>query len=399
VKRRVAGLAIVIQFTATLAGAQEPEATTRSAVIEQEQAQKAKELHPYVPNKAERYVNYAETVLTTGLNIHPFFESAYSGGGFTLGAGYRKYTGAYENVDVRGSITPSGYKRIETEFIAPRLFDRRGFLSVIGGWREATEVGYYGSGMSNSVEDQANYGFKQPYASATLDFRPGRRGLLLRGAVEATEWQQTPGSGSAPSVEDVYTTETLPGLGASVAYLHSTAALALDTRPAAGYARRGGYYGVTFHSFADPDAAFGFSQVDYEVLQHVPLVRDAWVLSFRGHVSTTTTGSGGAIPFFMLPSVGGGSSLRGFSSWRFRDRNSLLLQAEWRVMVNRFLDMALFSDAGKVTAHSSDLSLADLKADVGVGFRFHGPTATPLRVELAKSAEGFRIVWAASAVF
>lgn len=32
----------------------------------------------------------------------------------------------------------------------------------------------------------------------------------------------------------------------------------------------------------------------------------------------------------MLPSVGGGSSLRGFASWRFRDRNSLLLQAEWR---------------------------------------------------------------------
>ena len=52
----------------------------------------------------------------------------------------------------------------------------------------------------------------------------------------------------------------------------------------------------------------------------------------------------------MLPSVGGGSSLRGFSSWRFRDSNSLLLQAEWRIMVNRFLDTAFFYDAGKVAA-------------------------------------------------
>ena len=49
---------------------------------------------------------------------------------------------------------------------------------------------------------------------------------------------------------------------------------------------------------------------------------------------------GQEIPFFMLPALGGGSSLRGFTSWRFRDRNSLLLQAEWRVIVNRFLDMA-----------------------------------------------------------
>ena len=42
----------------------------------------------------------------------------------------------------------------------------------------------------------------------------------------------------------------------------------------------------------------------------------------------------------MMPSLGGGSSLRGYASWRFRDMNSLLLQAEWRVLVNSFFDMA-----------------------------------------------------------
>ena len=90
--------------------------------------------------------------------------------------------------------------------------------------------------------------------------------------------------------------------------------------------------------------------VDYEAIQHVPLLREAWVLSFRGLVETTSLKNDQQIPFFMLPALGGGSDLRAFSSWRFRDRNSLLLQAEWRVMVNRFLDMAVFYDAGKVTA-------------------------------------------------
>ena len=63
----------------------------------------------------------------------------------------------------------------------------------------------------------------------------------------------------------------------------------------------------------------------------------------------------------MLPALGGGSSLRGFSSWRFRDLNSLLLQAEWRVLANRFLDMALFYDAGRVSARRSDLRVGPLE--------------------------------------
>ena len=27
---------------------------------------------------------------------------------------------------------------------------------------------------------------------------------------------------------------------------------------------------------------YGFKQLDYEAIQHVPLLREAWVLSFRG---------------------------------------------------------------------------------------------------------------------
>jgi outer membrane protein assembly factor BamA len=175
--------------------------------------------------------------------------------------------------------------------------------------------------------------------------------------------------------------------------------LGVDSRSSPGYARRGGFYGVTFHDFADSDNQYGFKQTDYEALHHIPVLRDAWVFSFRGAVSTTGTKSGEQIPFFMLPSAGGGSSLRGYSSWRFRDRNSMELQAEWRVIVNRFIDTAVFYDTGKVTAHARDLDFNGLKHDYGLGFRFHGPLATPLRIDFAKGNEGFTIVWAASAVF
>jgi hypothetical protein len=87
-------------------------------------------------------------VLERGPRFHPYFINSYAGGGFTLGAGHMSYLGPHNTLDVRASFTPSGYKRLEAEFIAPQLLDRRASLSLIGGWREATRVGYYGTGMA-----------------------------------------------------------------------------------------------------------------------------------------------------------------------------------------------------------------------------------------------------------
>jgi outer membrane protein assembly factor BamA len=188
-------------------------------------------------------------------------------------------------------------------------------------------------------------------------------------------------------------------LESTITYIHSQGMAAIDTRPAPGYARRGGFYGVTFRDFTDTGGDYGFKQIDYDAIHHIPVLRESWVLSLHAGVSTTGTKSGQQIPFFMLPSAGGGSSLRGYNSWRFRDRNSLLLQAEWRVIVNRFFDSALFYDAGKVTAHTRDLDLSGLKDDYGIGFRFHSPLATPLRIDFAKSGEGLSIVFSSSASF
>lgn len=364
-------------------------------------AEKARQVRPYQPGKAEELIDRAEDLLLSGrLRWHPFFDSAYSGGGFTMGAGYRRHVSAYNTVDVRGSITFSGYKRIEAEFLAPRLFDRRGVLSVIGGWREATEVGFYGTGTAaTSKDDRVNYSFQQPYASAQLQVRPTRGPFVVGGGLEYSKWDQGPGGGTVPSVDEEYTPEELPGLGASPVYLQVHGSAGLDWRMSPGYARRGGAYGVTVRDFVNHNGDFSFTRVDYDVVQHVPILRDAWVLSLHGRVETTYTGDAETVPFFMLPALGGGSTLRGFASWRFRDRHSILLQAEWRVLANRFLDMAVFYDAGKVTSRRGDLDLEGLKDDYGIGFRFHGPAATPLRIELAKSNEGLVLVFSSKAPF
>lgn len=373
---------------------------SRQAAIEEQQAKKDTALHPYTPNKAEKIFQRVDTILEGGtLRWHPFLEPAYSGGGFTLGVGHATYVSGYNYIDVRGSYSITGYKRAEVEFVAPRLFNRRGHLSAVGGWREATQVGFYGFGTNSDVDDRTNYLFRQPYANALLTLFPARKILMLRGGAEFTQWDQRPGEGTFPSVETKYTPATLPGLGAKVTYLHTRGTVGIDWRTSEGYTRRGGFYGVTLHDYSDRDDQFGFRMVEYEAIQHVPLLREAWVLSFRARAQTVDEKNGQQAPFFMLPSLGGGSTLRAFSSWRFRDENSLLLQGEWRIMVNRYLDLAFFYDAGKVAPRRKDLDLDNLKDDFGVGLRFHGPFATPVRIELARSREGLGFVFSSSAAF
>jgi surface antigen Omp85-like protein len=381
--------------------AQSAPASSRQGAIEEEQAAKATKLRPYTSGKVERIFRRIDTVLEGGtLRWHPFLDSAYNGGGFTLGVGHATYVSGYNYVDLRGSYSIMDYKRAEAEFVAPRLFDRRARLSVIGGWREATQVGFYGTGPDTSLDDRTNYLFQRPYGSALFTIFPARKILMLRGGVEFTQWSQKPGEGSYPSVEERYTPATLPGLGAKVNYVHTQGTVGLDWRTSPEYSRRGAFLGATLHDYKDGDQQFGFQMAEYEGIAHVPILRESWVLSFRGRVQTTFDKGEQQIPFFMLPALGGGSTLRAYSSWRFRDQNSLLLQGEWRIMVNRYLDLAFFYDAGKVAARRSDLDFDGLKDDYGVGLRFHGPLATPLRIELASGREArLNLIFSTSAAF
>lgn len=379
--------------------AQTPE-PSRRGLIEQAQADKVKDLHPYPVTTGERIMNKVEDITVNGgLHWHPYFESAYKGGGLALGLGYMHHVSPYNLLDVRGSYSLRNYKRAEVEFMAPRIFQRRGTLSLLGGFRETTQVDFFGTGNDTSRDNRTNFGFQWTYASATMSIFPTRKLFMLRGGVEVAEWKEQSGEGSSPSVDAIFNPTSLPGIDSRITYLHTQGTVGLDWRPSAGYARRGGFYGVTLHDYKDNDETFGFQEVDYEVVQHIPILRETWALSLRGFAQTTFLKGDQEIPYFLLPSLGGGDNLRGYGSFRFRDRNSLLLQGEWRIMVNRYLDTAFFYDAGKVAALTKDLDLKGLKHDYGFGVRFHGPISTPLRIDLARGDEGLFLVFGTSAAF
>ena len=330
-------------------GDQAAPAGTRQALIEQEQAAKVPTLHPYVPNKAEKIFDRVDTILQGGtLRWHPFFDSAYSGGGFTLGIGHVNYLGGYNTLDVRGSYTISDYKRVEAEFIAPSLFHRRGALSILGGWREATQVGFYGVGK-DTRRTTGELLFQQPYASALLTVRPTRRLLMLRGGSRTRSGSRSrvkarPRRSRGLHAGDAARARRDDHLPAHAG--HGRARLAHITRLRATrrLLRR---HGSRLH---DSDEAFGFQQVDYEVIQHIPdPARDVGALVPRPRPDRRIDKAIRRSRSSCCPRSAAAHPAR-LRSWRSATSNSLLLQAEWRIMVNRYLDTALFYDAGKVAA-------------------------------------------------
>lgn len=371
---------------------------TRVADIAAEQARKAAELKPYVPSGAERWATALHhDFLTDPSGLYPFFGSVYSGGGFTLGAGYRQFYGDRTHWDLKGLYSLKNYKLFELSTDSWKhsggLFD----LHARVGWRDATQVAYFGLGMT-TPNDNANFRLKQTYVGGDLQMRPAR---IARVGVSVAydDYDLGSGKGDEPSIEQIFTPETAPGLGANPKYVHSSVSGGLDWRPSPGYARRGGLYEVTYHDYHDINETYSFDRVDGEVVQHLPILVETWVVSLHGLVQTTLHDDD-IVPYFLMPTLGGGSTLRAYSSGRYRDRHSLLMSGELRWMPNRTaLDVAIFYDLGKVASHWDGLSLDGLKSDVGIGVRFHTPLATPLRIELAHGREGLNLVFSGGAAF
>ena len=396
---RWVGFVVCLGVSGVLIPAPARAQTSRASETADAQAKKASQLRPYTPNKAEQVITRIEKIPLDPPPVLPTFDSVYSGGGFTPGAVFRRMYGDRSFFAVRGLYSLTQYKLIEAATVSPGHAGGRVDLGARVGWRDATQVGYYGLGIESVESARANYRFKQTYVEGGATFRP-HAWTVLEGRVAYEDYQLESGKGSAPSIETVYTPETAPGLGASPAFVHTTSRAGIDTRFAPAYTRTGGYYGVELHNYLDTNDTFTFNRFDAHAIHHIPVLRENWVIALRGRFQTTLGGDEDLVPYFLLPSLGGGSSLRAYSSWRFRDRDSALASIEWRWIPSRLgLDMAIFYDTGTMADHPTGLRFADRVSDWGFGARFHAPRATVLRIEMAKGKEGWQLVFASSAPF
>jgi hypothetical protein len=377
-----------IVLAALVAAAPAAAQESRADEIARMQAEKSKQLKPNTASGMEKTLDWLEGYFTDPNTVYLTFGGLYPSGGFAPGVAVRRAFG-HARLNFGGAYSMRNYKLAHASLNFPELAGDKLEIGTRVRWTDATQVPFYGVGNESVKDDRVSYGLRALEAGATLAIKPVRW-FRIGGGFAARRIEDREGVGKHPSIETFPISP--PGLVFDeTRYTQATAFTAIDWRESAGYTRRGGLYSVGWNDFMDADDRFGFRRVDIDLQQFVPLLKEHWVLAFRGLVQTTDVEAGQVVPYYLLPSLGGADRHRGYSDFRFLDRNMLLVSGEYRWLPSRVIDMALFVDAGKVTADRSDLDFDGLKTAYGIGFRIHGPTFTPLRIDVAHGKEGVRV--------
>lgn len=234
-----------------------------------------------------------------------------------------------------------------------------------GRYRIVGEAGYIKFpttfwGIGNDAPDEA----EEDYTPRSVNiFVEGQRqlfpgwyfGLLGKAAYRALSVVQDSGLldlGLVPGAED----GRVIGLGASVAR---------DTRSSTVYPRSGSYHqlrGTVNSGFFGSNHDYGLVELDLR----------KYVSAFGGHVlAFRALGQAvmGTAPFDLLPQLGGDALQRGYFGGRFRDKDLVAFQAEYRLPVWWRFGAVGFASAGQVAPRLGDFEFDRFKPAAGLGLR------------------------------
>ena len=370
-----AAAAVVTLVPAVPALAQE----TREEQLAARQAEKATRLRPYEPEHLEKRFETLGSILSPReRRFYPFIGSAFDGGGLAVGPGYRTRFADSGVIDAHAAWSFKNYKAAEISTTLPAMANDRLSIGFRGHWLDAPEVAFFGVGNASLESNRSDLSYRATTVGAFTRLQATPL-FAVGGGIDAIAMEM--GSAASAKVSPTY----------ARAHLFAE----VDSRTNENYTRRGGLYRVQWSDYRQMNgSAHSFGRIDAEVRHFVPVLRENWVIALRALASSTTTSDGQEIPYVLLPDLGGNRTLRGYSSWRFRDRERLLLTGEYRWTAGPLVDMALFVDAGKVAARARDLDLRGLTTTYGIGISIHTPTSTAVRIEVARTPDGNSLVLA-----
>jgi hypothetical protein len=372
-------------------------------------AQEAVAELPVTPNtklyaKIERTIIRIHSVFDRPL--HPVISGVGPGGGWGAGVGYDAPGRGPWDFSAKAVYTLNNYWLAEA---IGGYKGRRAAFEAFARAREMDQLDYYGSGPNSQLFNRTSYAYRDPVIGAHGKFRVTP--WLALGARVEEIWPYARSGDRLPTIESRFFPSDAPALFAQPLYGRYQGSVDLHLPAGAGDAfYQGTKTRATYAMYDDQDTEqFNFRRLDVEAQQVFAGFAAHHRLTFSGWASTLTADAGQIIPFSLMPTLGGKSAirsvhedrlgsdgtdatLRGYRNLRFRDRNLLLLQAEYRVPLWGPIDATVFADAGKVAPTRSDLDLEDLRKDVGFSLSIMKGFSTWARVDVGfGSGEGTRV--------
>ena len=377
------------------------QASSRTELIEIDRKNKAAAARPDEVTKAEMRLRkfkdgkYLER-LSAGYNgLRVKIGNMVTGGGFAVGPEYLRSDLLSGQLTARASaqFSTRGYQKYEAQILMPRLAESRLYLEALASHRNYTGLQYYGTGPDTRKSLRTNYHLEDTSVDAILGI-DAFRGVKF-GVSAGYLWTNVgPGKDRRfASADTVFTAAVAPGIDQQTNFLRNGVFAQYDYRDnALGTAKSGGNYVFQYSWFHDNQLKkYSYRRMDLELQQFLPLYNKTRVIALRAKTTLTETDRNEQIPFYLQPILGGSDDLRGYRFFRFSDRNSMVLNAEYRWEIFSGLDGALFVDAGKVFPRRGFLNFRDLEHSAGFGLRFNARNATFMRVDVAFSPEGFQL--------
>ena len=197
-----------------------------------------------------------------------------------------------------------------------------------------------------------------------------------------------------PSVETVFPVvddpSVAPLFGARTDYNVVGGSVTFNLLDAYNYPRVGLWVTAEGWRYDDQELdRFNFTRFVGHIRGQIPLGPRSRRLAFQLRTSHSTAKGENEVPIYLMETIGGANSVRGYKDYRFRDTRNLLVNVEYRWEVWTYTDFAFFYDGGKVFRSEDDLDFTDLHSGYGFGVHLHTPGATFFNIDLAKSQEGF----------
>jgi len=302
-------------------------------------------------------------------------------GWLSVGPGYKHwYAKDSLFVDASAAISVSNYRMAQARLEAPKFLKSRLAFGTLVRWLDFGRVDYFDVGPATSIDNRSIYGIESTQWSAFATLRPSRW-IDINGQI-----------GWMNPVTNYHEGPFLPKLVSSTTFVPMEVSATIDTRDFPGHPTSGIVLrGVGARYDDRTSGTQSFDKVEGEAAGFLPIAGGRVVLALHGWYVGTEARNGGTVPFYLQPSLGGVSTLRSFTDYRFHDDHMLLANAELRLALMTHLDLAMFADAGNVASRRNDLDLA--KRSFGAGIRFHTRRETFAMIDAANGDEGWRFLF------
>jgi hypothetical protein len=307
-------------------------------------------------------------------------------------------------LQIKGGFSVRKFKLLQARYDSRSFFNDRSLVSTRLRWQDAPVLPLFQPGP-DSPNRHLDIGMTKTEWSAFLRTRIAPRTFLTVGSGVEGYSSKRKWADLAEALERLGAPPLAPGLETRPWYVRSFAAASYDTRFAPDYSRTGQMIEAGVYQYHDvPGSTQSFTRFEFGAQKLLPTFRVANVpqaatppaqyrgaLSLFGRAWLSHTGTGQEVPIYLQTYLGGGDYLRGYSSYRFHDRNAALVGTEYRFAVHKMVDLALLLEAGTVAPTPSAFKLDEMAGSAAIGVRLHSKKAGLFRLDLAHGRDGFKL--------